>query len=907
MERVSHTIRAGSLIMLASLTAATLMQLGTLAALAEGPVLYDGCIETGPGPVCATATGTRLAIWIDHQDEDLPQPRFNDQALAPGDVASIAGGTYFTVALPDADGTLTLNVSPRLSLQLTIRNVQADANAELAERALTQLHPDDALKVLNHAVADAAPTERGALLRAKARLHTRRNEHNIAQGVFRAAIDSAKTHGQHYTVIKSAAALAFSLRQHQRNTLAAEEALIAVADLAGAHAASRYLLLYHLGMTALTAEDARKQLQLFDAAATTARKTMQASRELRADLWLALTQQWLGRRTEAGARMAAWEQRLPESLAVCDRGGFWSNRGWNALLALEAQENADNPIPALEKSLKIFDAHCTLSERINARINLGLAYWHRNDLDQAQGYLDEAQSLTETPAIQLAYWALDLEARILTSRGNFDGALERFAMLAQRAEDAQQPATAWRARVRQAWALRRAGRHEEAIETHRAAELALDNQVLRVPLQAGRESLLAARRFAMREHLGLLHQSGRFDEALALMRRERGRVIEQLHVAARIGELDSADRAQWERYRERYETLRAASAREQSASWQLSATQLALLEKRQTQRQRELQQLLDDGVAGLSHAHDAVIRHAASPHAPMIGIWRTHDGWSVVLDQGSGVRGYTPDCTDSEIGNAPKSTAACLLRAVAADLGAADNAALLVDENLIAVDWHSLPIADQLWVDRLALRYVSGLPATTRATPAPGVALVVGDPSGNLRAARTEASDVRARLDAHGAWQHEALLGESADHAAVRNRLAGAALFHYAGHAAFGDHSGWDSALLLAHGTRMGIGDILTLPATPQLVVLSGCETAHRAGVTTPTMGLAHAFLARGSSAVIATTRSVDDRSASAVISAFYDHWLGGQTVAHALRSAQLETRAAHPDFDWSAFRIIEP
>ena len=892
--------------MLASLSVATFIHLGALNLTAHNPVLYDGCVETGPGPVCIMETGTRLSLWVEHDSADLPRLTFNGQSLEANETTRADDGIHFTIALPEPEGSLTLDASP-LAFKLDLRRASDDTTLALAQSALAELSPDEALDALNLALANAQPTQRSELLRTKARLHTRRGEHAIAQGVFRAAIQSARAHAQHYTAIKSAAALAFSLRQHQRNTEAAEQALADVTDLAGAHGASRFLLLYHRGMVAFTAENARDQLQYFDRAATTARRTRQTSRELRADLLLALTQQSLGQRAEAGRRMATWKERLPETLSICDRGGFWSNLGWNTLLELEAKDTSDDPIPALEQSLAIFDQHCTVTEKVNARINLGLAHWHQNNLDSAQRYLTEAQSLTQTPAIQLAYWGMDLEARILASRGHLDDALERFEMLAQRADDAQQPATAWRARVRQAWALRLAERFEEAIDTHRAAEFALDNQVLRIPLQAGRESLLAARRFAMREHLALLHKSARFDEALALMRRERSRVIEQMHVAARIGELDASGRAQWERYRERYEALRAASARDQAASWQLSATQLAELEKRNAQRRRELQQLLDEGVAAFARVHDENHEYAASPSRPVIGIWQTLDGWSVVLDQGAGVRGYSPDCPVSTHDDGVEQTAACLLRVVAPELTSAKSAALLVDEALLNVDWHGLPIDDEQWVDRLALRYVSGLPSTTRSVPTPGAALVVGDPSGNLRAARSEARSVETRLGAAGDWQQEALLGERADRGAVRARLADAALFHYAGHAVFGDDSGWDSALLLANGTRMGIGDILTLPSTPQLVVLSGCETARRAGVTTPAIGLAHAFLARGSSAVVATTRSVDDRSASAVITAFYDHWLGGQSVAHALRLAQMQTRSAHPDYDWSAFRIIEP
>ena len=184
---------------------------------------------------------------------------------------------------------------------------------------------------------------------------------------------------------------------------------------------------------------------------------------------------------------------------------------------------------------------------------------------------------------------------------------------------------------------------------------------------------------------------------------------------------------------------------------------------------------------------------------------------------------------------------------------------------------------------------------------------MVADPSRNLGGARTEIAAVSKALSAQPGWSGSILQGPQATSPMLRQALSGAALFHYAGHARYGDALGWNSALVLSDDTRFDVGDILTLRDAPQVVVLSGCETATRPGIAAPSMGLANAFIAAGSTAVIATSRSVDDASARDVTQAFYQHWLAGLDIADALRAAQLDVRRTTPDRDWSAFRLIEP
>jgi CHAT domain-containing protein len=70
-------------------------------------------------------------------------------------------------------------------------------------------------------------------------------------------------------------------------------------------------------------------------------------------------------------------------------------------------------------------------------------------------------------------------------------------------------------------------------------------------------------------------------------------------------------------------------------------------------------------------------------------------------------------------------------------------------------------------------------------------------------------------------------------------------------------------------------------------------------------LGLAHAFVAAGSDAVVATVRPVDDRLAAAMSEAFYAAAPLSVGAPAAFRAAVRAVRAQRPDDDWAAFRLV--
>ncbi len=123
-------------------------------------------------------------------------------------------------------------------------------------------------------------------------------------------------------------------------------------------------------------------------------------------------------------------------------------------------------------------------------------------------------------------------------------------------------------------------------------------------------------------------------------------------------------------------------------------------------------------------------------------------------------------------------------------------------------------------------------------------------------------------------------------------------------------------ALLLSRDPDAPDDGILTLtellgqPTNADLVVLSGCTTGRGwALLGDGSYGLAGAFLASGSRAVVASTWSVADHATGKLMGAMYRHLARGDSPAQALRRAQLglirSGRPFTPPFFWASFRLV--
>jgi CHAT domain-containing protein len=216
----------------------------------------------------------------------------------------------------------------------------------------------------------------------------------------------------------------------------------------------------------------------------------------------------------------------------------------------------------------------------------------------------------------------------------------------------------------------------------------------------------------------------------------------------------------------------------------------------------------------------------------------------------------------------------------------------VTDRELVRVPFAALRVDGQYLIERHAIALAPTVAAVNRTSAdadwtAP---VVVGDPVGDLPAARIEATEVAARLGV------SAFLGAVAtrDHLRAARR---ARVLHVASHMRV-DPTG--PLLRFADGD-LGAAELLGLRLAPRVAVLATCASA--AGDDgDPWRSVASALLAAGAHGVVATIRSVADADARALVLDFYDAG-GAVTPALALATAQRRAIArGAPTAAWAVF-----
>ena len=159
----------------------------------------------------------------------------------------------------------------------------------------------------------------------------------------------------------------------------------------------------------------------------------------------------------------------------------------------------------------------------------------------------------------------------------------------------------------------------------------------------------------------------------------------------------------------------------------------------------------------------------------------------------------------------------------------------------------------------------------------------------------------------------------------------GEAFIHYAEsakslylscHGHFDINSPLESALFLSDGRslpsykqgnsalhRLSVRDILGMHIGSRLVILDACMSGNqRFSPGDEPIGFPTAFLLSGTSAVIASSWSVEQNYARCFMLALLDHWSSGSSIGQAMQKAYSATKAksehGHP-FHWAAFSLF--
>ncbi len=181
-----------------------------------------------------------------------------------------------------------------------------------------------------------------------------------------------------------------------------------------------------------------------------------------------------------------------------------------------------------------------------------------------------------------------------------------------------------------------------------------------------------------------------------------------------------------------------------------------------------------------------------------------------------------------------------------------------------------------------------------------------------LQGARREVGKLASR------YQHVDRL-RGADRAGFVDAIAKYDVVHVASHVRVDAERPWHSGILLglnghASADSASLADpyaraaaIAAARSDARLVVLSGCESAlGRATQGEGVLGVAAAFFAAGARSLVASIWEVDDRVTADLMERFYQGLAQGQSVAAALRAAQLDIRQKKPHpFYWAGFVVI--
>jgi len=667
------------------------------------------------------------------------------------------------------------------------------------------------------------------------------------------------------------------------------------------------LRLYHEALVARETGDLRTALRAFDEArGVTERLALPLGRVVAqetATVWLRL-----GRSSEAYARFEALAAEFGDS-APCERADARLNAAWVVLFERARNRGAFpglNVAPLLDAALEAYLSTCrdTPTRPASVRVNLALDALSAGRLDAARTHLDAAAKGPEDA--EIAVWRRHAEGRLALAEGRTADALALAERLAREAFSISATELAWRAAVDAGVALEALGRREDAAQWYRQAEDLLDDHATRVPVDQGRVRLLADFGESARRRIGIERALGRPQAALDALRIARRRALSRL-ATPDPAHLEPARRAAWTRAYAEYAKARAALDLEAGEDWRRTDAELAALTRQREGARRALRVKLDTAVALLDTRADSP-EASSLPPLPV---------GSATLAWGDSPAGRIVFCVHGEQVSvhdlpdaSPAARLAASLSACAHVLARTTEVRILPDPSLEGLDLHAVEFEGRIFIAGRVVRYaVDLLPPSKDGSGASQRALVVADALGDLPSARVEGARIERRLQALGWRTVEALVDRAASVDAVLTGLRSSNFMHYAGHGEYAGSEGWESGLPVAFGRRVKVADLLSQPAVPRHVVLSGCEMARAEGQGSVSgLGLAQALVLGGAHEVVAATRPVADADAARVMEALYAQLgPGSPELAAALARAQTALAASGSPVDWAAFRAVTP
>lgn len=875
----------------------------------EQKIGFSGCAALRSGAVCELGPLRTLRFFVPDVPAEKVLIRVDEKPLEASQTV-LRGGVRVQVDVPKEARSLSISLDlpgDRRKLSLGIAEAEA-MPAWLSEAALAkkQGRLKDAEKLLISALGDSSAGTKQQALRLKARIALASpGRFSEARTLFEEAIAEDKRAGRISDELDDTFALAFGFLLQERAFGEARSLLLNLKPVLEQCPEGKPKAAYYLGLIALETGDLRAALSLFGEAETGAERLgledyRSGVLEQQAELLSSL-----GRYADARQKLEQAQALAGEGAGACRRAELANNLGWLLLRAgAFSGEGLEEAKRILADALGETRKGCPAGLG-NILINLALVEIYGGNAKAARGHAEEAKRAGGWAG--LSAWQRMIEARLLLDEGKPSEALEAYRTLREEGERLFLPELSFEGALGRAEVFAALGKAKETREAHAEAARSLLTWGQNVPLGEGRATFLLGHRRAAQGAVEFLlgeyerGDKGAAKEAMETARRSLSGFSQAFHWLGRINSLSAESKEIWDKTVAQYRRERSI-LEERAANRGPGAPGV--------ERERaQLRQALDRALGALGADQPALAELSSpGPDEALFVVHPLKKGLAafLMMDGGNSLEVRRLPMVDR------KASAQVLANAWISPFEQAFHRAkgrrlrLLLPGDLADMDWHTMPIDGMPLLEIFSVFYSLDLPAAPKSETRRNTALLVSDPTEDLPGARASAESVANELQARG-MKLIRLEGQAATHEAVRDALASPelALFHYAGHAMFEGPDGLEAAFRLANRAHFSAADIMALTQVPDIVVLSGCETA-RSGDTKRGggLGLAQAFLLKGAKVAVASSRPIQDTLAERATQLLYENRVE-QDPAKAFQTAIKALRAESPGEDWASLRIL--
>ena len=609
-------------------------------------------------------------------------------------------------------------------------------------------------------------------------------------------------------------------------------------------------------------------------------------------------------------------------------------------------DRGQDPSPLLEDALKKDAPSCNqplLTAKIVTRLAVAAGFDHAYPqalayVNQARRELSKSEPAKQHPAPELELDWLDVEGKAAIAEKRFDDAAKSYRAMVKLSQNLDDFEAYWRANIGLAQALEDVNKNESR-ESYRRAVSYLEERSLNLPISNGRGSFLGRFEQGIGLYVDFLHREGLDEEAMAVARRARARSVRTLSLTRQIEYLDEVTRKRWEEklslYQSRRQELDHIITRLNAAA----GDDVPNLQRQRDRQQKNLTDSMEEALGVLGERSEPPALDPPGPGEVVLTCHPAKDRWLCFAADSLHVESTSIAQLDTEVPTEVLSEQ--LILPFADMLRNARRVRVIAYGALRKVDIHLLKLSGKELGDGREIVYALDVPFFPRSPadagdrPASGPAILLFDLDDTLPESR-DSADTIAKMFTAAKWKYERQVGsrpsgpkaagvtsdaDSMDADKLQEKLGQASFFHFAGHADITNGIGM-STLRTTNRSGLLVGDLLLLDHVPPAVALfacgSGLSPEEVGGVEG--LGIAQAFLLRGSKWVVGTVRNVHDRLAAPVAIEFYRRLKFSDvsiTPYAALRAAVLEVKKSlripdaaslkglSPENDLGAFRIF--